>query len=101
MSYLMILRVQTDGASIERVAQEQGDNIREIAQRGKAAGAIHHAFYGTDSEVLVVDEWESPEDFQKFFEAEQANIGPLMQAAGAQGEPQAQFFRKLDTGDDF
>jgi hypothetical protein len=52
--------------------------------------------------VLVVDEWENPEAFQGFYEAEGANIGQLMQAAGAQGTPAPPtFHRKLSLGDEF
>lgn len=97
----MIMRVKGDGAQFERVANERGESTRAIADRGRAAGAIHHAFYAADGEVVVVDEWDDPASFQKFFEAEQANIGPLMEAAGVQGEPEVTFYRKLETGDAF
>jgi hypothetical protein len=98
----MMLRMQTDPGSIERVASEQGDAIRAVSQRGQAAGAIHHAFFaGDDGTAYVIDEWDSPESFQSFFEAEQPNIGPLMEAAGVEGEPEIRFFQKLNTGDDF
>jgi hypothetical protein len=102
VSVIMMLRMQTDPGSIERVASEQGDAIRAVSQRGQAAGAIHHAFFaGDDGTAYVIDEWDSPESFQSFFEAEQPNIGPLMEAAGVQGEPEIRFFQKLNTGDDF
>jgi hypothetical protein len=102
VSVIMMLRMQTDPALIERVASEQGDAIRAVSQRGQAAGAIHHAFYaGDDGAAYVIDEWDSPESFRSFFESEQPNIGPLMQAAGVEGEPEIRFFEKLSTGDDF
>lgn len=102
MSVLMVLKIPVDAAGIERVAQEQGDQLKGVAQQGKASGAIHHAFYEGDGEVIVVDEWDSPESFQAFFEAEGENIGQLMAAAGARGEPgPPSFYRKLETGDDF
>ena len=97
----MVMRVQADPADFGRVATENADNMRGIAERGRAAGAIHHAFYAGDGEMLVVDEWDSPEAFQGFFQSEQANIGPLMEGAGAQGEPQITFYQRMDTADAF
>ena len=32
-----------------------------------SVGAIHHRFGVGDGYVLVMDEWESPQDFEKFF----------------------------------
>jgi heme-degrading monooxygenase HmoA len=101
MSYLMVMRINVSPDDFDRVAQENADSMREISERSKDVGAIHHAFYAGDGEMLVVDEWDSPDSFQKFFEAEQPNIGPLMQAAGVQGEPQITFYRKSDSLDAF
>ena len=102
MSVLVILRVPTDGASFERVAAESGDSMKGIAERGRGRGAIHHAFYEGDGAVFVVDEWESAEKFQSFFEDEAPNIGPLMAQAGVEGQPgPPSFYRKLSTADEF
>jgi hypothetical protein len=102
MSVLMVLRIDTDGEAIERVAKEHGDTMKGVAERGRAAGAIHHAFYAGDGEVVVVDEWPDEQTFLGFFESENSEIGQLMQAAGVTGEPSPpRFYRKLDTGDDF
>jgi heme-degrading monooxygenase HmoA len=102
MSVLMILKIPLDAAGMERAAQEHSDLLKGIAGRGRDRGATHHAFYEGDGEVIVVDEWDSPESFHAFFEAEGENIGQLMGAAGATGEPgPPTFYRKLETGDDF
>jgi hypothetical protein len=101
MSYLMVMRLKANPDDVERVATGNDEEMRGISERSKEAGAIHHAFYAGDGEALVVDEWDSPESFQKFFGAEQSNIGPLMQSAGVQGEPDIQFFRKIDSADAF
>jgi hypothetical protein len=98
----MVLPIEgADAEAFQRVADAHGDDMKAISARGKAAGAIHHAFYANDDgKVFVVDEWDTPENFQKFFEAEGPNIGPLMAEAGA--TPAApQFLRKLDTADEF
>ena len=101
MSVLMVLRVPgASGEAMQRVAAERGDEFLAIAERAKGRGAIHHAFYEGDGEVIVVDEWDSPESFQAFFEDEAPNIGPLMEAVGAQ-PTEPTFYRKVSLGDEF
>jgi heme-degrading monooxygenase HmoA len=102
MSVLMILRVPASADALARAAEENREMFLGIAERAKARGAIHHDFYEGDGEFLVVDEWESPEAFQGFFEDEAQNIGQLLAAAGVQGEPgPPSFHRKLSLGDEF
>jgi hypothetical protein len=99
---MMILRIPVDATGLEKASQEHSDLMKGIAERAQGRGALHHDFYEGDGEVLVVDEWENPEAFQGFYEAEGANIGQLMQAAGAQGTPAPPtFHRKLSLGDEF
>lgn len=102
MSVLMVLKMPVDAEGLKRVAQEQGDTLREVEQASREAGAIHHAFYSGDDGVMVVDEWDSQASFEAFFEAQGQKIGGLMQAAGAQGPPDApRFYEKLALGDEF
>ena len=100
MSVFMILRVQGDPDVLERYANDNAEMMQRIAEAGKAAGAIRHAFGGGDGEVIVIDEWPDEASFQRFFDT-QAEIPRLMQEGGATGAPQISFYRKLDTGDEF
>ena len=99
MSVIMTLRVSGDPDKLERLAGENQDMIRGISQRAKDQGMIAHRFYGSEGQIMVVDEWPDPESFQRFFESEQATIGPMM-AEVATGEPELTFWRKLETGDE-
>ena len=99
MSVIMTLRVSGDPEKLEQLAAENGDMIRGISERGKAAGVIAHRFYGSEGQIMVVDEWPDAASFHAFFEAEQEAIGPMM-AQVATGEPEITFWRKLETGDD-
>jgi quinol monooxygenase YgiN len=99
VSVIVTLRVSGDPDKMEQLAAESPDAIRGITERAKAAGVIAHRFYGSDGQIMVVDEWPDPETFKAFWEAEQAAIGPLM-AQVATGEPEVTFWRKLETGDD-
>ena len=99
MSVIMTLRVAGDPDKMERLAEENPDMIRGISERAQARGAIAHRFYGSEGQIMVVDEWPDPESFHGFFAAEAANIGPMMEQV-ATGEPEITFWRKLETGDD-
>src|SRR5262249_18026755 len=100
VSVLMVLPVKVDPAAFAKVASEHADAMQEISGRGKAAGAVRHAFFAGDGEGLAVDEWPDAQSFLSFFEAEGPNIGPLMAAASAEpGEPR--FYERLDTADVF
>jgi quinol monooxygenase YgiN len=99
MSVIMTLRVAGDPEKLEQLARENPDAIRGISARAQAAGAIAHRFYGSDGQIMVVDEWPDPESFHAFFAAEQEAIGPMM-AQVATSEPEITFWRKLETGDE-
>jgi heme-degrading monooxygenase HmoA len=98
----MSLRVKADRAKFEELAAgEWKERIQAVSRRGKSMGAIHHRFAATDDgEIVVIDEWESREQFERFF-AESQEIGELMQAIGVQSEPEITFFEPLSIGDEF
>ncbi len=99
MSVIMTLRVKGDAGKLESLAAEKKDVLQGIRDRAVQAGAIAHRFYGSDDEIMVVDEWPDAESFQRFFEAEQAEIGPMM-AQVATGEPTITIWRALETHDE-
>jgi quinol monooxygenase YgiN len=100
VSVIMTLRVSGDPDKLEQMAAENPDAIRGISQRAQAAGVIGHRFYGSEGQIMVVDEWPDAASFQAFFAAEQEAIGPMMAQGPATSEPQITFWRKLETGDD-
>jgi hypothetical protein len=100
MSVIMTLWLQGDPDKLEQLAGEDPDRMRSIAERAKGHGLIAHRFYGSDGQIMVVDEWPDPESFQRFFEELQPEIEPMFGAVNAQGEPQIRFWRKLDTHDE-
>lgn len=101
MSVMMGMRLTVEPARFAQVAQENAEAMRAIADRAKSMGAIHHAFYSGDGEVLIVDEWENEEGFHQFFASCADEIGPLMEQAGVSNQPQPLFWRLIDTADQF
>jgi heme-degrading monooxygenase HmoA len=57
-----------DRDKLEQLAAEQAG----ISERARQAGVIAHRFYGSEGQIMVVDEWREAEGFQRFFEQEQA-----------------------------
>lgn len=101
MSVYVSVRIKVDRDKFEQVVADQNGKFGEVAQRGKAAGAIHHRFtLADDGDVVVVDEWESREQFERFFQSD-TDIPQLMAAAGIAGEPQVSFFEPIQVGDEF
>ena len=85
MSVLVIGKFKGDTAKFRQALAERADEFAKIADGARTVGALHHRFGVGDGYVLVVDEWESVEHFQKFFADPdlQAFIGSI----GADPEP--------------
>jgi len=101
MSVIMTLWGRGDPQKLEQYAGEHKDEMQAILDRAKEHGLIAHRFYGTDGQIMVVDEWPDAESFQTFFASVEDQVAPMMQAAGISDEPAVSFWRKLDTHDDY
>ena len=102
MSVTMMLRVKADPKRLQEVINGNEARTQTVNDRGKAIGAIHHRFLASadGTEVIVIDEWESPEAFQKFFESS-PEIPQIMAETGVTSEPEVTFWHEVDTIDKF
>jgi heme-degrading monooxygenase HmoA len=100
VSVMVLIRVQVDPAAFVRVGQERANDMIAVSHEARSRGALHHCFIESDGAVVVIDEWESAEAFQAFFE-ENDVIPQLLAATGAQGAPEVSIHPKLDTPDTF
>ena len=55
----------------------------EAAGQGSPQGRRHHFAFGDASSVMIVDVWDSQEDFAAFAEA----LGPILEELGIEAEP--------------
>jgi quinol monooxygenase YgiN len=85
MSVLVIGKFKGDTAKFRQALVDRADEFAKIADSSKSVGALHHRFGVGDGYVIIVDEWESVEEFQKFMANPdlQAFIGSI----GADPEP--------------
>jgi hypothetical protein len=99
MSVLVTIKVTGDVAKFKQLMESDPDRFRRIGEAGKEAGAIHHQFGVGDGYVLVIDEWNTAEAFQTFFQ--NPDIAAIMVDAGAQSEPEITFAEAIDSPDRF
>jgi quinol monooxygenase YgiN len=99
MTVLTTLRVSGDPKQLEGFAAGEDSPLPKVRERGIEFGCISHHFYGSDDEILVVDEWPDEASFRAFFDAS-PEIKDVMGAAGVTGQPEIKIWRKLETGDD-
>jgi hypothetical protein len=100
MSVLIVMKVQGDPARFTQALTDRADEFAQISDRARSVGAIHHQFGMGDGYVMVVDEWETADDFQKFFSDPdlQAFIGSV---GGSAAPPEITVCTALDSADRF
>jgi hypothetical protein len=99
MSVLVIGKFPGDTAAFTKVMGERTDELVSLAAEARAAGAIHHRFGVGDGFVVIVDEWERPEQFQQFFARE--DIQALVAEMGASGSPEITISEAISSPDQF
>jgi hypothetical protein len=67
VSVLIAGKFQGDTATFRQALTERADEFAKIADTARSAGAIHHRFGIGDGFVVIIDEWESAEHFERFF----------------------------------
>jgi hypothetical protein len=100
MSVIMTMWVRGDPRKLEEHASANAEEMQSITESAKGHGLIAHRFYGSEGQIMVIDEWPDEQSFQSFFEENRSRIEPIMQAVGAAGEPGVNFWHKLETHDE-
>jgi len=67
VSVLVAVKMQGDTAKFRQSLTDRADEYEKISDRARGVGAMHHRFGLGDGFVLIVDEWETIEQFQQFF----------------------------------
>jgi hypothetical protein len=99
MSVLVSARIAGDTAKFRQLMESDPDRFRQLAEQAKSAGAIHHRFAVGDGYVLVIDEWETAEAFQQFFQ--NPAIGAIIADAGGTGQPDIVIAEAIESPDQF
>lgn len=100
MSVLIVGKFTGDTAKFQQALSDRGSEFAEIGDRARSAGAIHHRFGIGDGFVMIIDEWESVEHFQKFFS--DPNLQAFIGSAGADpGPPELIVSEAISSPDQF
>ncbi|HEY2692857.1 MAG TPA: hypothetical protein VGJ50_30785 [Streptosporangiaceae bacterium] len=67
MSVLVLGKFQGDTDKFRRALVDRAGEFAKISEMARAAGGVHHRFGVGDGYVVLVDEWETVEQFQQFF----------------------------------
>jgi hypothetical protein len=99
MSVLVTMKVDGDTDQFRRFIATEGDRLRGLAQSARDAGAIHHRFGVGDGFVVVVDEWDSAESFERFISSD--TIVEVIGEMGGRGAPAVDITEAVETPDQF
>jgi quinol monooxygenase YgiN len=67
MSVLITGKFQGDTAKFRQALTDRAGEFAKISDTAAAEGGLHHRFGIGDGFVVMVDEWETAEHFQRFF----------------------------------
>jgi len=67
MSVLIVGKFSGDTAAFRKALTERAGEFAKISEGARAAGCLHHRFGVGDGFVVLIDEWESAEQFGQFF----------------------------------
>ena len=99
MSVLIIGKFPGDTAVFKKVLTDRADELVSISEQARAAGSIHHTFGVGDGVVILVDEWESPQQFEQFFS--RPDIQALTGEMGASGPPEITIIEAVASPSDY
>ena len=67
MSVLVTAKIKGNVDAFRQALADRPGEFEKVAQHGRESGAIHHRFGTGDGYILVIDEWETADQFERFF----------------------------------
>ena len=86
MGVLIVMTVPADTAQFESFVAGNEKLVEDLTEKAKAGGCTGHTFAVGEGQVIVVDQWETAEQFQAFIGSPE--IQQVLGQMGATGEPQ-------------
>jgi len=100
MSVVIVGKFAGDTAKFTQALVDRASEFVEIADRAKSVGAIHHRFGVGDGFVMIIDEWESADQFEQFFS--DPNLQAFVGSIGADpGPPELIIAEAVSSPDQF
>jgi len=83
------MTVPGDTATFEAFVAANSALVMELTEKAKAGGCRGHRFAIGDGEILVVDEWDTADQFEAFISSPE--VQKVLGQMGAQGDPRITF----------
>jgi quinol monooxygenase YgiN len=99
MSVLIIGKFPGDTAVFHKALSDRAGELARTAEEARGAGCIHHRFGVGDGFVIIVDEWESPQQFEQFIT--QPHMQALIGEMGASGPPELTICEATASPDEY
>jgi hypothetical protein len=97
MSVVVIIHIPvSDVAKAIEGLHGNAQFMEEISASTLDAGLLHHRFVSGDGELVVIDEWETAEQFQSFFDGN-PKVAQVMTSIGMTGAPEISVFGSIDA----
>jgi hypothetical protein len=100
MSVLIVAKFQGDSAKFRQALLERADDFTKFSELSRSAGAIHHRFGVGEGFVIVVDEWETAEQFEAFLANPQLQA-LIAETGGSSGPPEVTVTEAVTSADQF
>ena len=92
---IVAIAIYFNPASMNAAQYDEVIRRLDSAGAGRPAGRLHHACFGSDDKLQVLDIWESQQDFDRFG----ATLMPILQQVGVDpGEPMVEQVRNIIPG---
>jgi heme-degrading monooxygenase HmoA len=75
---------------------ENAEVLEGISASTRDAGLLHHRFVSGEGELVVIDEWETAEQFQSFFDGD-PDVAQVMTSIGMTGAPEISVYGSIDA----
>jgi len=97
MSVVVTIHIPvSDVAKAIEGLHENAEFLGEITASTKDSGMLHHRFVSGDGELVAIDEWETAEQFQSFFDGN-PKVAEVMATIGMTGAPEISVFGSIDV----
>ena len=97
MSVTVIIRFPvSDVAKAVEGMRAHASLLEKITESNKNSGNVHHRVLTGDGELVVLDEWETAEQFQSFFEGS-SDVQQVISELGVAGPPTVSVFSSVDV----
>jgi hypothetical protein len=100
MSVLIVAKFPGDTAKFRQALQERADEFTKFAETSRTSGAIHHRFGVGDGFAIVVDEWQTAEQFETFMADPQLQAF-ITEIGAAGGPPEVTVTEAVASADQF